>query len=207
MAGRGWVLVFMVVGLITLMTCKFTRNDAFPSHLQNRIRNVPRTNLYISSTRFRRSPALLRCKGEEEPKKASSSALDSLNSFFGDDADGGESQTKTEPKKGTVEALFKAAEETSQAQTDATTESKEEAIRKALRTPKPGPKEKEEEQEYETFEAEVKDIGPKFVSYAKALLVLPLTYWPYIVGLLALTLSLVLLSDGQFGARAPPSDF
>eukprot|EP00954_Amorphochlora_amoebiformis_P006016 472409-Amorphochlora_amoeboformis.AAC.1 len=54
--------------------------------------------------------------GEEEPKKASSSALDSLNSFFGDDADGGESQTKTEPKKGTVEALFKAAEETSQAQ-------------------------------------------------------------------------------------------
>uniref|UniRef100_A0A7S2TMR4 Uncharacterized protein n=1 Tax=Lotharella oceanica TaxID=641309 RepID=A0A7S2TMR4_9EUKA len=86
-------------------------------------------------------------------------------------------------------------------------ESKEEAIRRALRAPKKAPeKDKKEEPEYENFEEEIKDIGPKFISYAKALLVLPLTYWPYIVGLVMITALTVFLSDGSFGTRAPPID-
>jgi len=115
----------------------------------------------------------------------------------------GVKQQKKSPKAGSVEALYEVAKQEEQSKEV----SKEEAIRQVLRAPKKAPeKDKKEEPEYENFQEEIKDIGPKILSYAKALLVLPLTYWPYIVGLVAITALTVFLSDGSFGTRAPPMD-
>eukprot|EP00469_Lotharella_globosa_P010149 CAMPEP_0167781314 /NCGR_PEP_ID=MMETSP0111_2-20121227/5863_1 /TAXON_ID=91324 /ORGANISM="Lotharella globosa, Strain CCCM811" /LENGTH=185 /DNA_ID=CAMNT_0007671961 /DNA_START=97 /DNA_END=654 /DNA_ORIENTATION=+ len=149
--------------------------------------------------------------------KNQTSSLDNLGALLGERPDGAKSTSqslgallgdrgetaKKAPKAGSVEALYEVAKQEEQSKEV----SKEEAIRQVLRAPKKAPeKDKKEEPEYENFQEEIKDIGPKILSYAKALLVLPLTYWPYIVGLVAITALTVFLSDGSFGTRAPPMD-
>jgi len=115
----------------------------------------------------------------------------------------GEEEKEKDPALGTVEALYKEAEKARQAAKGE--KGNEEAIRQALRQPKPQAQEKkEEEPEYESFQDEISDIGPKFQSYAKALLALPLLFWPFILGIAVLTVLTVFLSDGSFGGRAPP---
>eukprot|EP00467_Chlorarachnion_reptans_P016863 CAMPEP_0114494194 /NCGR_PEP_ID=MMETSP0109-20121206/4520_1 /TAXON_ID=29199 /ORGANISM="Chlorarachnion reptans, Strain CCCM449" /LENGTH=202 /DNA_ID=CAMNT_0001671211 /DNA_START=221 /DNA_END=829 /DNA_ORIENTATION=- len=126
-----------------------------------------------------------------------SNSLSSLNMLFG----GGDKANQSRGKDSSPERSM----------------ADEEAIRIALRQPKKTKEQEEQENEeenekrkkepeYETFEDEIADIIPKFKSYALALLALPLTFWPFIVGILVITALTVILGDGSFGGRAPPMD-